>query len=128
MVWVFPAQPLHVVVLHKYPVCPLPLLSLLFYAIDMVQSTADIPPDVLRLTAPEAARALGISPEAVHNRLSRGTLNSEKEEGTVYVLLPAEKVRYTDERLRYTDDRPHGTSRDILVIDLAIYRGILPLS
>ena len=36
---------------------------------------------------PEAAQVLGISPEAVRNRLSRGTLRSEKVEGRVHVLL-----------------------------------------
>jgi hypothetical protein len=43
--------------------------------------------DRLRFTVPEAARILGISPEAVRNRLSRGTLDSVKESGTVYVLI-----------------------------------------
>jgi DNA-binding Lrp family transcriptional regulator len=43
--------------------------------------------DRLRFTVPEAARVLGISPEAVRNRLSRGTLDSVKEGGTVYVLI-----------------------------------------
>ena len=40
-----------------------------------------------RYTVPEAAQVLGISPEAVRNRLSRGTLRSEKVEGRVHVLL-----------------------------------------
>jgi hypothetical protein len=69
----------------------------LFYAADMAQPNSDIPPDILRLTVPEAARALGISPEAVRNRLSRGTLESSKEDGTVYVLLEADRVRHTDD-------------------------------
>jgi DNA-binding Lrp family transcriptional regulator len=55
----------------------------------------DTPRDISRLTVPEAARALGISPEAVRNRLSRGTLDSVKENGTVYVLLEADKARST---------------------------------
>ncbi len=41
----------------------------------------------MRYTVPDAARILGISPEAVRNRLSRGTLDSIKEGGTVYVLI-----------------------------------------
>jgi DNA-binding Lrp family transcriptional regulator len=49
------------------------------------------------LTVPEAARALGISPEAVRNRLSRGTLRSVKEGGTVYVLLETDRIRHTDD-------------------------------
>jgi hypothetical protein len=44
-------------------------------------------PDMVRYTVPEAAQVLGISPEAVRNRLSRGTLRSEKVEGRVHVLL-----------------------------------------
>jgi hypothetical protein len=63
----------------------------------MAQSNSDIPSDILRLTVPEAAQALGISPEAVRNRLSRGTLDSAKEDGTVYVLLEADRARHTDD-------------------------------
>jgi hypothetical protein len=63
----------------------------------MTQSNSDISPDILRLTVPEAAQALGISPEAVRNRLSRGTLDSAKEDGTVYVLLDADRARHTDD-------------------------------
>jgi excisionase family DNA binding protein len=48
----------------------------------------DIRDDMARYTVPEAAEVLGISPEAVRNRLSRGTLQSEKVEGRVHVLLP----------------------------------------
>jgi hypothetical protein len=53
------------------------------------------PNDRSRYTVPEAARVLGISPEAVRNRLSRGTLDSVKVEGTVYVLLDRDRTRYT---------------------------------
>jgi hypothetical protein len=63
-----------------------------------------------RYTVPEAAHALGISPEAVRNRLSRGTLESIKENGTVYVLLTADMVRHTADR---SAGRPGGTSRHI---------------
>jgi hypothetical protein len=63
-----------------------------------------------RYTVPEAAHALGISPEAVRNRLSRGTLESIKENGTVYVLLTVDMVRHTADR---STDRPGGTSRHI---------------
>src|ERR687884_687482 len=60
-----------------------------------MRHTDDIPPDTSRFNVPEAARALGISPEAVRNRLSRGTLESVKEDGTVYVLLSTDRVRHT---------------------------------
>lgn len=49
------------------------------------------------MTVPDAARALGISPEAIRNRLSRGTLGSERESGTVYVLIDRDMARYTDD-------------------------------
>ena len=55
------------------------------------------PNDRLRLTVPDAAHALGISPEAIRNRLSRGTLESERESGTVYVLIDRNMARYTDD-------------------------------
>jgi hypothetical protein len=81
----------------------------MLYAIDMARSTDDIPNgtpnDISRLTVPEAAEALGISPEAVRNRLSRGTLKSEKEHGKVYVLL------HKTDRPRPTADIPKDTSR-----------------
>ena len=73
--------------------------------------TADTPPgtptDISRLTVPEAARALGISPEAVRNRLSRGTLDSTKENGTVYVLLQNDMARSTTDT---PNDRPRSTA------------------
>jgi hypothetical protein len=68
----------------------------MLYAADMAQPNSNISPDILRLTVPEAAKALGISPEAVRNRLSRGTLDSVKEDGAVYVLLKVDMVRHTD--------------------------------
>ena len=69
--------------------------------------TADTPTDISRLTVPEAARALGISPEAVRNRLSRGTLDSTKENGTVYVLLQNDMARSTTDT---PNDKPRSTS------------------
>ena len=78
----------------------------------------DTPNDISRYTVPEAAQALGISPEAVRNRLSRGTLKSVKESGTVYVLLDADMAQPTGgippgtptDKSRYTTDTPHGMS------------------
>ena len=86
----------------------------------MARSTGDIPNgtpnDISRLTVPEAAEALGISPEAVRNRLSRGTLKSEKEKGTVYVLLQTDRSQSTantsNDKSRYTDDRSTDITGD----------------
>jgi hypothetical protein len=76
-------------------------------------------PDMVRYTVPEAAQVLGISPEAVRNRLSRGTLRSEKVEGRVHVLLarpdrsqpigdvsadiPTDMVEELRDRIRYLE-------------------------
>jgi len=40
-----------------------------------------------RLTVPEAAARLGMTEAAVRGRIKRGTLSSERESGTVYVIL-----------------------------------------
>jgi hypothetical protein len=71
----------------------------------------DRPPDISRYTVPEAAQALGISPEAVRNRLSRGTLDSVRENGSVFVLLNPDKVQYTADRSRHTNDIPTDRPR-----------------
>jgi hypothetical protein len=94
------------VVLTKDAGFCIPLRAAVRYAADMAQSTADIPPDISRLTVPEAARGLGISSEAVRNRLSRGTLQSVKEDGTVYVLLETDRLRYTDDTPTDIPDEP----------------------
>jgi predicted ArsR family transcriptional regulator len=47
----------------------------------------------LRLTVSEAAGALGISAEAVRQRIKRGTIDAEKDAGgTVYVLVDADRT------------------------------------
>jgi hypothetical protein len=51
-----------------------------------------------RVTVMEAADILGISTGAVRNRITRGTLQAEREEGRVLVVLPA--------------DTPEDTRRD----------------
>lgn len=51
------------------------------------------------VTVPEAARILGISPEAVRSRIQRGTLLKDKEaDGTVYVRLNGTQSRSNDGR------------------------------
>ncbi len=67
------------------------------------RSGADTPGDRSRLPVPEAARVLGISPEAVRNRLSRGTLESVKVEGTVHVLIDRDMACHIDDT---PTDRP----------------------
>ena len=62
-------------------------------------------PEMSRHTVAEAADILEISTGAVRNRLSRGTLRSTKESGTVYVLLPTDMSR---DAMRDTTDTPGG--------------------
>src|SRR5215211_4827150 len=75
-------------------------------------------PEMARHTVAEAADMLGISTGAVRNRLSRGTLRSTKESGTVYVLLPDDMSRDAE---RDADDTPGGippSDRDVLTSEL----------
>jgi len=53
----------------------------------------DRAPTERRLTVSQAGHELGISAEAVRSRLKRGTLQSVKEVGVVYVLLEADQAR-----------------------------------
>ena len=51
-----------------------------------------------RLTVHEAARALGISEDAVRMRVKRGTLPSEREDGRLYVFLTSEPTSEPTDR------------------------------
>jgi hypothetical protein len=73
----------------------------------MAQHTDDMSSETRRFSVDEAAAILGISTGAVRNRLSRGTLDSVKVDGTVYVLLPTAMLRDTD---RNTDDISRDTA------------------
>jgi hypothetical protein len=64
-----------------------------------------------RYTVPQAADILGISQGAVRNRLSRGTLRSVKESGTVYVMLPTDIPR---DAKRDVTDTPDDMSQSDL--------------
>lgn len=54
-----------------------------------------------RVTVQEAARLLGISEGAVRARIHRGTLETEREGGTVYVRLNADDT--TNERTEHSE-------------------------
>jgi hypothetical protein len=66
----------------------------------MMRHDGDITDDrTLRLTVSEAASALGISAEAVRQRIKRRTLTTEKDhDGTVYVLLESDRMRTNADR------------------------------
>jgi hypothetical protein len=51
-----------------------------------------------RVTVADAARLMGLSAEAVRMRIKRGTLASEKIDGTVFVVLEADPTRPNSER------------------------------
>ncbi len=81
---------------------------------DQSQSYADQSndrtPSYQSVLVPEAARILGISPEAVRARIRRGTLPKEKgSDGTVYVRLDAEQTRSYGDR---TEGARTGQSSD----------------
>jgi hypothetical protein len=65
-------------------------------------------PGMARYTVPQAADILGISQGAVRNRLSRGTLRSVRDSGTVYVLLPPDMPR---DAKRDVTDTPRDMSQ-----------------
>jgi hypothetical protein len=79
---------------------------------------ADTPhdiPDGIPMPVPDAAKALGISPEAVRNRLSRGTLRSEKVDGRVFVLIDRDMSRHTERPIDdVPNDTPPGTSEQLV--------------
>ena len=60
-----------------------------------------------RITVAEASEVLGVTVEAVRGRIKRGTLEHERDSGTVYVLLDADQsydqTRPDDDQ---TPDRP----------------------
>ena len=63
-------------------------------------STSDQSPNeqpTNRVTVADAARLLGVSAEAVRMRIKRGTMNAEKVEGTVYVILDADPTRSNED-------------------------------
>ncbi len=70
----------------------------------------DQPETGRRVTVRDAADELGITVEAVRNRIKRGTLASEKQEGTVFVLLDGERV-HTDQPTAGRD-QPRGRPTD----------------
>jgi hypothetical protein len=45
-----------------------------------------------RLSVSDAAKALGVTVQAVHGRVNRGTLPHEREDGKIYVFLPDDEV------------------------------------
>ncbi len=59
------------------------------------------------VTVRTAARDLGISENAVRNRIKRGTLGAERRDGRVYVSI-ADDARPSGPAEHLVDDQPHG--------------------
>jgi hypothetical protein len=68
---------------------------------DPTSDPTDVPTDAL--TVGEAAEALGITTEAARMRVKRGTLNSTRIDGTVYVLLDRPNPRPNGPNARPND-------------------------
>ena len=69
-----------------------------------MQYNDDRQPTNQKATVQDAAKILGITPEAVRQRLKRGTLAKEKApDGTVYVLFNTDQDRHTGV---WTNDTP----------------------
>ena len=56
-----------------------------------------------KLTVMEAAKLLGVSKEAIYNRLRRGTLNCVVEEGVKYIVLGKSTKKETHMNVRKSD-------------------------
>ena len=81
-----------------------------------MQPNGDKSPIDHRFTVPEAAEALGISPEAVRARIHRGTLQKEKApDGTVYVRLNDDQSRSN------VDDTPDRSTAEELLKEQVAY-------
>lgn len=65
-----------------------------------------------KLTVAEAAEKLGVSREAIHNRVRRGSLESVVEDGIKYVLLDAAQQKTAPSKARnYTKAKPQTDER-----------------
>ena len=72
-----------------------------------------------RVTVADAARLLGLSAEAVRMRIKRGTLASEKVEGTVYVFLDADPTRSNADPTRpNADPTTNQTTEQTALVDV----------
>ena len=72
-----------------------------------------------RFTVAEASEVLGVTVEAVRGRIKRGTLEHQRDSGTVYVLLDADQPptgqQPADDQ---TDDQPRPDAREDIVGEL----------
>jgi hypothetical protein len=69
-----------------------------------------------RLTVAEASAVLGVTVEAVRGRIKRGTLEHERDSGTVYVLLEADQPPTGHQP---DDDQPTDQARPVAHEELA---------
>jgi excisionase family DNA binding protein len=70
----------------------------------MTQHDTDMTPPPFRATVEDAAKLLGVSIDAIRKRIERGTLRSEKVDGTRYVFLDADMSEKDTDRTRHDTD------------------------
>lgn len=99
-------------VLDFYPAISLQNPVLVLYAADRMRHDADSTHDkTMRLTVSEAAGVMGISAEAVRQRIKRGTLTTERDaSGNVFVILAADSTHANSDRMRPNGDSTYDST------------------
>ena len=70
----------------------------------MTQHDTDMTPPPIRVTVEDAAKLLGVSIDAIRKRIERGTLKSEKVNGTRYVFLDSDMSGQDADRTGHDTD------------------------
>ncbi len=69
-----------------------------------------------RLTVAQAADRLGITEDAVRSRVKRGTLQAERESGTVHVLLDADRPATGEPTSEPTSDADQDSKDELIAV------------
>ena len=81
-----------------------------------------------RYTVGEAARVLGVGTDAIRKRIKRGTIETEFEDGTRYVLLDESETRHAQGRASGTPtgaDNGRALEPDALISELRSHNATL---
>ena len=70
----------------------------------MTQHDTDMTTPPIRVTVEDAAKLLGVSIDAIRKRIERGTLKSEKVNGTRYVFLDSDMSEQDADRTGHDTD------------------------
>src|ERR687885_181345 len=71
---------------------------------NMTRQDFAMTPPVVRATVEEAAKLLGVSVDAIRKRIERGTLESEKVDGTRFVFVNAPVMTHQDHDMTVHQD------------------------